>query len=564
MKLLLSSILVLITYFSFGQELSKIKVTVPNKTDEVFISGNQENLGNWKPDKIKLNRVSEFEREISLDLSYPSEFKFTRGSWETEGYTSNYWEVKSNLKITGNTSTIYSYKILSWKDSKQDVGSFNFDFKITNNFSPTFDETRTIGIKLPKDYNPLKKYPVVYVLDANTLLKPYLLSIELLSEKFISEDGTDYGRDNIPEIIIVGVFHNNRGYETGPKFDYSTDKSLYTEGSEKLKNYLFNELVPMINSQYQTSGYNSIVGHSNTGHFVLNLPFFKNNPFENIVALSVNSESEYFKNMIFDYVRTSKENVFIGYGTLDDGFNELGEKLNDKIENEEISNSNLKVESFEGSHNQLPSLASSSSIKFLFRHYKNFTNFNDKSTLPDFTLSKYLEEYKKENKKYGLSTEIKGFDLFSLAEMSVKKNDIKLFRNIVDYSNSQIDKIQNHYIFWLSLECKDYETSDRMIDILSKTKIEEDFFLTYVNFPLYSNYLLQVKKSPDTLFRLLNHMYENSEEYKLEFSYYCAKVLIESNTQKSKSKSFLQFCRKNFKENRIFKLEDLDRLSNKH
>jgi hypothetical protein len=59
-------------------------------------------------------------------------------------------------------------------------------------------------------------------------------------------------------------------------------------------------------------------------------------------------------------------------------------------------------------------------------------------------------------------------------------------------------------------------------------------------------------------------MYENSEEYKLEFSYYCAKVLIESNTQKSKSKSFLQFCRKNFKENRIFKLEDLDRLSNKH
>ena len=133
MKLLLSSILVLITYFSFGQELSKIKVTVPNKTDEVFITGNQENLGNWKPDKIKLNRVSEFEREISLDLSYPSEFKFTRGSWETEGYTSNYWEVNSNLKITGNTSTIYSYKILSWKDSKQDVGSFNFDFQITNN-----------------------------------------------------------------------------------------------------------------------------------------------------------------------------------------------------------------------------------------------------------------------------------------------------------------------------------------------------------------------------------------------------------------------------------------------
>ncbi|MDU0809249.1 alpha/beta hydrolase-fold protein [Aquirufa regiilacus] len=563
MKLLISSILVLITFSSFSQELSKIKVTVPNKTDEVFITGNQENLGNWKPDKIKLNRVSEFEREISLDLSYPSEFKFTRGSWETEGYTSNYWEVKSNLKITGNTSTIYSYKILSWKDSKQDVGSFNFDFKITNNFSPTFNETRTIGIKLPNNYNPLKKYPVVYVLDANTLLKPFLLSIELLSEKFIGESGTDYGRDNIPEIIIVGVFHNNRGYETEPKFDYSTDKSLYLKGSEKLKNYLFNELVPMINSQYQTSEHNSIVGHSNTGHLVLNLPFFNNNPFKNIVALSVNSESEYFKNMIFDYVKTSKENVFLGYGTLDDGFNELGEKLNDKIKNNEISNSNLKVESFEGSHNQLPALATSSSVKFLFRHYKNFTNFNYKSSLPDFSISKYCEEYKEENKKYGLSIDVSSSDLFNFAEKLVKRNNIELFRKVIEYSNNQNDKIPNHLIFWLSLQCKDYETSDKMIEIISKTEIEEDYYHLYADFPLYSNYLLQVKKSPDTLFRLINHMYENSEEYKLEFSYYCAKVLIESNTQKSKSKSFLQFCRKNFKENRIFKLEDLDMLSTK-
>jgi hypothetical protein len=179
-------------------------------------------------------------------------------------------------------------------------------------------------------------------------------------------------------------------------------------------------------------------------------------------------------------------------------------------------------------------------------------------------LSKYLEDYKKENKIYGLSIDIMGFDLFSLAWMSVKKNDIKLFRKVIEYSNNQSDKITNHLIFWLSLQCKDYETSDKMIEILSKTVIEEDYYPLYADFPLYSNYLLQVKKSPDTLFRLINHMYENSEEYKLEFSYYCAKVLIESNTQKSKSKSFLQFCRKNFKENRIFKLEDLDRLSNKH
>ena len=563
MKTFLTNILILISFVSFGQELTSIRVSVPNKTDEVFIVGNQENLGNWIPNKVKLNKISEFEREISLILTFPTEFKFTRGSWETEGYTSNYWEVKSNIKISNNTSNIYSYKILSWKDTKQDVGSFNFDFNLINHFSTTFNENRTIGIKLPKNFNPLKKYPVVYVLDANTLIKPFILNIELLSEKFISESGTDYGRDNIPEIIIVGVFHNDRGYETSPKFDYSTDKSLFTGGSEKLKNYLFNELVPMINSKYQTSNYNCIVGHSNTGHFVLNLPFFKNNPFEGIIALSVNTESEYFKNIVYNYVKTSKENIFIGYGTLDDGFNELGELLNNKIKNTEIFNPNLKVESFEGSHNQLPALSTSSGIKFLFRNYKNFTSFNYESIKPNFSVVNYIENYKMENEKYGTIVEIKGEDLLGLAQIAAKQNNIKLFREVVQYSNNQNDKIQNHLVFYFAKEIKDYDTADRMIEVLSKTKDIEDIYLTYANFQTYNNYLLEVKKSPEIALRLLNNMLENTKDYKLEFAYYYAKIAIEYKIEINEGRKFLQFCRKNFKENRIFKKVDLDKIGTK-
>ena len=84
MKTILTNILILISIVSFGQEITTIKVSVPNKTDDVYIVGNQENLGNWQPDKIKLNKISEYEREISLNLTFPAEFKFTRGKWDSE------------------------------------------------------------------------------------------------------------------------------------------------------------------------------------------------------------------------------------------------------------------------------------------------------------------------------------------------------------------------------------------------------------------------------------------------------------------------------------------------
>ena len=563
MRKILTIILLLSTIFSFRQKMTTIKVLVPNKTDEVFIVGNQENLGNWQPDKVKMNRISDYEREISLNLSLPAEFKFTRGSWNNEGYTSNFWDENPNLKIIDNTQNTFTYKILSWKDLKQTSGSFDLSFKIQTNFSKIFNEDRTIAIKLPENYNPNRKYSVIYVLDANTLYKPFLLNTKLLSDKFVSGSGTDYGRDNIPEAIVVGVFHNDRGYETTPKFDYENDKNLFLEGSQKLKDYLFNELVPMINSQYSTSSYNCIVGHSNTGHFVLNLPFLKNNPFKGIIALSINADSDYFKNMIINYLKTEKENVFIGFGTMDDGFNELGELLNDEIKNKSIINPHLKVQSFEATHNQLPALSASAGIKFLFNNYKNFTSFIEESTKPNFSVSEYLKNYKNENEKYGIDINISGDDLFTIAEMTVEHKNIKLFREVVEYSNQHKDKIQNHLIFWLSTEIKDYETADKIINILLQTKNEDDIFLTIANSNQYLEYLVDFKKSPKSAQLLFKNVYENSPDYKLESAYFIAKVGLENKVNIKESKKYLRYCKKHYKENRIFNETDLQKLEKK-
>lgn len=90
MKGFVTKIVLLICVISFGQELTTIKILVPKKIDEVFIVGNQEKLGNWQPDKIKMERISDFEREITLNLTFPVEFRFTRGNWDNEAIIKDY------------------------------------------------------------------------------------------------------------------------------------------------------------------------------------------------------------------------------------------------------------------------------------------------------------------------------------------------------------------------------------------------------------------------------------------------------------------------------------------
>ena len=100
------------------KELSKeeyqttIKVRVLKKEDTIYITGNQDNLGNWNPEKIKMEKISDFERQITLKLKSPAQFKFTRGNW------------KSEAEVTG------TYGNITIRPEKQ----IEFEFKIENYF----------------------------------------------------------------------------------------------------------------------------------------------------------------------------------------------------------------------------------------------------------------------------------------------------------------------------------------------------------------------------------------------------------------------------------------------
>jgi len=115
------------TYFNtvYGQQQSPlpsskeynvtITVKVPNKNDEVYITGNQPSLANWNPGKIKMNRKSDYERNITLKMHSPAQFKFTRGNWETEAIVKDDPNM-TNLTIKPLKERAYQFEIINWAD----------------------------------------------------------------------------------------------------------------------------------------------------------------------------------------------------------------------------------------------------------------------------------------------------------------------------------------------------------------------------------------------------------------------------------------------------------------
>lgn len=90
-----------------------IRLKVPNKEDTVYISGNQTSLGNWNANAIKMNRISDYEREIILKLKSPAKFKFTRGSWESEAEVQGTY---SNIIIKPELKNAFTFKIENYAD----------------------------------------------------------------------------------------------------------------------------------------------------------------------------------------------------------------------------------------------------------------------------------------------------------------------------------------------------------------------------------------------------------------------------------------------------------------
>lgn len=94
-----------------------ITVKVPDASDDVYITGNQEVLGDWDEGKVKMNRTADRERSITLNLQSSTFIRFTRGNSETEAVLPDYdLAYLYHIPISPAKTQSFTFEIVNWKD----------------------------------------------------------------------------------------------------------------------------------------------------------------------------------------------------------------------------------------------------------------------------------------------------------------------------------------------------------------------------------------------------------------------------------------------------------------
>ena len=130
--------------------------------------------------------------------------------------------------------------------------------------SKALGEPRTINVVLPAGYAKAtaKRYPVIYLIDGG-------VDQDLLHVAGVVQLGSIWGR--MGEAILVGVETKDRRRElVGKTSDPELLKKYPTAGaSAAFRTFLRDEVKPLVERQYRTSGKGVVIGESLAGLFII-------------------------------------------------------------------------------------------------------------------------------------------------------------------------------------------------------------------------------------------------------------------------------------------------------
>ena len=130
--------------------------------------------------------------------------------------------------------------------------------------SKALRETRTINVVLPASYDKAttRRYPVIYLIDGG-------VDQDLLHVAGVVQLGSILGR--MGEAIIVGIETRDRRRElVGKTTDPELLKKYPTAGaSAAFRAFLRDEVKPLVERQYRTSGKGVVIGESLAGLFIV-------------------------------------------------------------------------------------------------------------------------------------------------------------------------------------------------------------------------------------------------------------------------------------------------------
>ena len=334
----------------------RFEVTVQENPESVFITGNHQELGIWSPGQVEMKKLSDslFTHQIDVESGTNLEYKFTRGSWDTEAiYGTDI--IPGNHILIVRTDTTVVHTVKKWRDSlvlnyESITGSvvYHADF-----YSPELNNNRTVLVWLPPFYEKRTDmmYPVLYMHDGQNIINSQTSYIG--AEWKVDETITQLVETGeIEEIIVVGLYNTqDRRAEYSPMHN-----------GKKYSEFLVKTVKPFIDNTYRTKpGREStaVMGSSMGGIISFHLVWDYPHIFSRAGCLSPAFLVD--NNEIVNRVRSSRTApegilLYMDNGTvgLEQEFQPALDDMNSALEEKGFDGSNLFYEIFEGAiHNEV-------------------------------------------------------------------------------------------------------------------------------------------------------------------------------------------------------------------
>ncbi|MBO3116157.1 hypothetical protein J4050_05325 [Winogradskyella sp. DF17] len=390
-------------------------------------------------------------------------------------------------------------------------------------YSSHIEDYRTLKIYLPKDYSETTKYPVIYTLDGEWMFEPTVQQSNVLMEF-----------DVIPKTIVVGIFHKARNADLG--LNWSTGE--FEKGSRKFYKFLVEDAIPYINSNYSVSGFNTLVGHSNSASFSAKVITQSNQPFKGFVALSQNL----FGNQLQEFaawIKEPTENPI--FYSVASGKRDATPRLESGLQLDSIFkvNKNLNIKTqhklYDADHLGIVGHGLSNGIAHIFSEYQHYNDWNGK--LIDSLVSKGISSIdfinnhsKKMQRIYGIDFQVNQDDLSLMQSMTRNDSDIE---KVMNYEIELLGKSDHFYATYAQFYeyAKSYDNALKYWSIHLEMYYKQNTSFFYYRRPI--DLLHKKMKQPKQAIAFAENWKTKAPEFSQSFNLKIAKIALESGLNKN-------------------------------
>ncbi|MCK7589716.1 alpha/beta hydrolase-fold protein [Subsaxibacter sp. CAU 1640] len=300
--------------------------------------------------------------------------------------------------------------------------------------SRTLNTTRELKIKLPKNYDPSSgiKHPVIVVFDGDYLFEPVVGQVSYQTYF-----------DGMPESIVVGVV---QGYERFYDSYFDEVTGLPIESGARFYQFVGEELIPYIDSKYNTSKFRVAIGHDIMGNFINSFMFSDKPVFQAYINLSPDFKGNMNDN-IANRVKWVKDDVFYYLATSDDDIPHIRktvEATDVMLKSTENKALTYYFDKLEGdSHYTMVTGAISKAMDQIFDIYKPLDEkeLTEKVLTYEGTLDHYIEKrYNRIEDLFGIHKPIPEEEFEKVVKIAEEREDLESLEKLGKLANKNMPK----------------------------------------------------------------------------------------------------------------------------